>query len=297
MVEKVAPTDTTVLITGETGTGKEVIARLIHGGTRRSAQRLLAINCGAFPEGLIESELFGHVRGAFTGASEARLGMLREADRGTVFLDEIGELPLLLQTRLLRVLQERQTTPVGGDVSFPIDVRIIAATNRDLQAMVADGSFRKDLYFRLNVMNIAAPPLRDRVEDLPLLIEHFLARLSQRLRRPLEIAEGARVALALHSWPGNVRELENVLERAAIMDSDGVIGADDLPDSVHSAPVVAPLPVPDIEGCIDLVASVARYEWALIDRAMNQTGGNKSRAAALLGIGRTTLIDKLKRPR
>jgi two-component system response regulator AtoC len=299
VVQKVATTDTTVLITGETGTGKEVLARLIHGASRRCGHKLLAVNCGAFPEGLIESQLFGHVRGAFTGAGEARPGLLREADGGTVFLDEIGELPLALQTRLLRVLQERQVTPVGADRSQPIDVRIVAATNRDLEQMVAGGRFRQDLYFRLNVVSLAAPPLRERPEDIAELTDHFLAGLSQRLGRAFTVTDEARMALALYRWPGNVRELENALERATVLDRDGRVDVDDLPPALLAAePPSADLaPAGDGEQGIDLAASVARYEWALIDRAMRQAGGNKSRAAALLGIGRTTLIDKLKRPR
>jgi two-component system, NtrC family, response regulator AtoC len=297
LVDRVGPTDATVLISGETGSGKEVVARLVHTVSARSAAPFVTVNCGALPPTLIESELFGHVRGAFTGAADSRPGLIREAHEGTLFLDELGELPLAMQTRLLRVLQERQVTPVGADRPFPIDVRFLAATNRNLAAMVADGSFRQDLYFRLNVVPITVPPLRERVEDIPDLVTHFLTRYGERSGRKLEASAGAVALLQLHSWPGNIRELENVLQRAAILATGCVIEPTDLgiPVSPRAASHVAAAAGALEAGKIDLPATVARFEWTLIDQALAHSEGNRARAAAMLGISRTTLVDKLKR--
>jgi DNA-binding NtrC family response regulator len=297
LVQQVGPTDATVLISGETGSGKEVIARLLHASSPRADQRLVAVNCAAIPESLIESELFGHVKGAFTSAHENRLGRLREADGGTVLLDEIGELALGMQARLLRVVQDQSVTPVGAERSYQINVRFLAATNRDLEAMVKDGRFRHDLFFRLNVVPIYVPPLRERLEDVPALASHFLERAARRLNRPLILSEKALAVLQLYSWPGNVRELENLVERMAILDHDGVIDLDDIPPTIakETGEEVARTLWDLSENGVDLPTSVARFERALIGTAMRRSANNKSKAAILLGIGRTTLIDKLKK--
>jgi DNA-binding NtrC family response regulator len=297
LVEQVGPTDATVLISGETGSGKEVIARLLHASSPRAGQRLVAVNCAAIPENLIESELFGHVKGAFTNAHEARLGQLREADGGSVLLDEIGELALSMQARLLRVLQDQTVTPVGSERSYQINVRFLAATNRDLESMVSDGRFRQDLFFRLNVVPVRVPPLRDRLEDVPILAAHFLEMAASRLDRPIVFSDKAMAVLQLYGWPGNVRELENLVERMAILDRDGVIDTDDIPPTLggETSEAVARTLWDLSEHGVDLPTSVARFERALIGTAMRRANNNKSKAAVLLGIGRTTLIDKLRK--
>jgi DNA-binding NtrC family response regulator len=295
MVEQVGPTDATVLISGETGSGKEVFARLLHAASPRASQRLVAVNCAAIPENLIESELFGHVKGAFTNAHENRLGLLREADGGTVLLDEIGELPLPMQARLLRVLQDQSVTPVGAERSYQINVRFLAATNRDLDSMVQSGRFRQDLFFRLNVVPLVVPPLRDRLDDVPTLASHFLEKAACRLDRSITISEKAMAVLQTYGWPGNVRELENLIERMAILDRDGVIDADDIPPALggETGEAVASTLLDLSESGVDLPTAVSRFERALIGTAMRRSNNNKSKAAILLGIGRTTLIDKL----
>jgi DNA-binding NtrC family response regulator len=296
-VGQVAPSDATVLLLGESGTGKEVVARLIHGFSSRVGKPLIAVNCGAMPEGLVESELFGHVRGAFTGATEARPGKFVEADGGTLFLDEISELPPSLQVKLLRVLQDKTITAVGESKSRTVDTRVVAASNQDLEALVRQGKFRSDLYFRLNVVPILLPALRERAGDVPRLAAHFLASANRRAQKNVAFSEAALLALQLYNWPGNVRELENLVERMTIMNRTGVIGLDDLPASVRG--VASDLAATAAEGpggqAIDLVATLAKIESALIDRAMRAAGGNKTRAAELLGLSRTTLLDKLKR--
>ena len=297
LVEQVGPTDATVLISGETGSGKEVIARLLHAASPRAGQRLVAVNCAAIPENLIESELFGHVKGAFTNAHENRLGRLREADGGTVLLDEIGELPLPMQARLLRVLQDQSITPVGSERSFQISVRFLAATNRDLEEMSNSGRFRQDLFFRLNVVPLHVPPLRDRLDDVPTLATHFLEQAARRLDRSITISEQAMAVLQQYGWPGNVRELENLVERMAILDHDGVIDTDDIPPSLggETGEAVARTLWDLSENGVDLPTAVSRFERALIGTAMRRATGNKSKAAMMLGIGRTTLIDKLRK--
>ena len=299
MILRVAESNATVLITGETGTGKDVVARALHQASPRGNGPLVAVNCGAIPEGLIESELFGHVPGAFTGATSAREGRVREANGGTLFLDEIGDLPLPLQTRLLRVVQERLVSPVGGSTTHAVDVRFVAASNRDLGQMVRAGQFREDLYFRLNVVPLEVPPLRERVTDIPALAAHFLTHLARPGGRPLPISDRALVMLQLHKWPGNVRELKHALERMAILDRDGVLDVDDVPPRLRAG--AAGQAFESVVGLddqrIDLGAVVAQFERALIDNALRATGGNRSQAALRLGIGRTTLLDKLKRQR
>lgn len=295
LVQQVGPTDATVLISGETGSGKEVIARLLHASSPRSGQRLVAVNCAAIPETLIESELFGHVKGAFTNAHENRLGRLREADGGTVLLDEIGELAMPMQARLLRVLQDQSVTPVGSERSYQISVRFLAASNRDLEAMSNTGRFRQDLFFRLNVVPIHVPPLRDRLDDVPTLAAHFLEQAARRLDRSITISDKATAVLQQYGWPGNVRELENLVERMAILDRDGIIDTDDIPPALggETGAAVARTLWDLSENGVDLPTAVSRFERALIGTAMRRSNNNKSKAATMLGIGRTTLIDKL----
>jgi DNA-binding NtrC family response regulator len=298
LVERVAGNSSTVLITGESGTGKEVVARLLHGSSPRVGGPFVAVNCGAIPETLIESELFGHAKGSFTGATDARPGKFVHADGGTLFLDEIGELPLTLQVKLLRVLQDREITPVGEARSRTVDVRVIAATNRDLELMVREGSFRHDLYYRLDVLPIRLPALRERPEDIPVLARHFLESLNRRLGRDVSMSEEALTLLKLHAWPGNVREMENLLERLVLLNRTGTVGADDLPPRMRAVPGAAAASAAAAElarGTIDLPATLAAIEGSLIEQALRQAGGNKTRAADLLGLSRTTLLDKMKK--
>jgi DNA-binding NtrC family response regulator len=298
LVERVARTNATVLVTGESGTGKEVVARLLHGSSGRTAGPFVAINCGAIPETLIESELFGHAKGAFTGATEARAGKFVQAHGGTLFLDEIGELALSMQVKLLRVLQEREVTPVGESRPRAIDVRIVAATNVDLEAMVRDGRFRRDLYYRLEVLPIHLPALRERIDDIPLLARHFLDAANRRLGARVDVAEDAMALIKLYPWPGNVREMENLIERLVILNRSGTITAADLPARVrgdHSTTAVATAAAELARGSIDLTATLAAIEASLIEQALRQSKGNRTRAAESLGLSRTTLLDKLKR--
>jgi DNA-binding NtrC family response regulator len=299
MVERIAPSNATVLITGESGTGKEVVARLLHASSRRARGPFVAVNCGAIPETLIESELFGHVKGAFTGAHEARAGRFLQANGGTLFLDEIGELPLAMQVKLLRVLQEREVTPIGDARPKAIDVRIVAATNVDLEAMVMSGRFRQDLYYRLEVLPIQIPALRDRVADLLPLARHFLDAANRRMSTNVEIAEDALALMKLYRWPGNVREMENLFERLVILNRTGRITAADLPRRMQvqspCAEDVVSAAVALEHGAIDLTAALSSIEWSLIEQALRQAQGNRTRAAELLGLSRTTFIDKLNR--
>jgi two-component system response regulator AtoC len=246
-IEAVAPTDATVLLMGETGTGKEVVARLLHAMSTRSGGPFVAVNCGAIPEGLVESELFGHAKGAFTGATDRRIGRFAQAEGGTLFLDEIAELPQPLQVKLLRALQEREITPVGDTRTQLIDVRIVAATHRDLEAMVADGRFRQDLFYRLNVVPIETPALRDRAEDVPILTDHFLDALGRRHGKQVTLSADAYQLLGAHTWPGNVRELENLLEQTVIMARGPHVSAADLPRKLREA-VAQPRPPTSAHG-------------------------------------------------
>jgi DNA-binding NtrC family response regulator len=296
-VEQVAPSDATVLLLGESGTGKEVVARLLHAFSPRVGRAFVAVNCGAIPEGLVESELFGHARGAFTGATEARPGKFVEANGGTLFLDEIGELPLGSQVKLLRVLQERVVTPVGEARTRTVDTRVIAATNQNLEALVREGKFRSDLFFRVNVVPITLPALRERREDVPRLARHFLDSACRRHGRRVELSEEAVAAFRLHAWPGNVRELENLIERLVILNRGGKVRFDDLPASLRTAEAQAAGAAAETlkaQG-IDLTKTVAEIEALLIDAALRAAEGNKTKAAELLGLNRTTLLDKLKR--
>ncbi len=298
-VARVAPSQATILIAGETGTGKELIARAIHGYSDRAAKRFVAVNCSALAEGVLESELFGHVKGAFTGAAVTRPGLFREADGGTIFLDEIGDISAGLQSRLLRVLQEREITPVGADTPVRVDVRVIAATHRDLEALVEQGSFREDLYYRLNVVTVRIPPLRERLQDLPLLVHHFLRSLAAAHgRAPVALAPEAESLLLAYAWPGNVRELQNVLERAIVLAAQGVIGPEHLPDDLRaataqrapSAPAAAPAPGPATP-----LRPLSAVERDHVLGVLQATKGNREQAARILGISRRTLVRMLQR--
>jgi DNA-binding NtrC family response regulator len=297
-VERVARTNANVLIMGESGTGKEVVARLLHDSSPRAAGPFVAINCGAIPEALLESELFGHARGSFTGATESRPGKFIQAQGGTLFLDEVGDLPLGMQVKLLRVLQEREVTPLGDSRTRSFDVRIITATNVDLEAAVHKGTFRQDLYYRLEVLPIQLPALRDRVDDIPLLVRHFLDAANGRLGASIEIADDAMALLRLYRWPGNVREMANLIERLVILAPSPTIRAADLPPRVkkdRSTSAVAAAAAELAHGALDLPATLAAIEATLIEQALLQAKGNRTHAAESLGISRTTLIDKLRR--
>lgn len=335
MLGKVAPTDSTVLVTGESGTGKELLVRALHANSGRAAKPFVPINCGAIPKELLESELFGHEKGAFTHAIRSRAGRFELADGGTIFLDEIGEMDLSLQVKILRVLQEKEIERVGGSGSKKVDVRIVAATNRDLEAEVAAGRFREDLYYRLNVIPLHLPPLRKRGGDVLLLARHFLSRFCQKKSRsPLALAPDARRILAAYAWPGNVRELENVMERLSILVDGNVVQAADLPQKILEQ-VGDPAELPDIEDLDaaetapqsrdsaatasatpaatgsnaffwpDLAVLAAQgmnlkdfldaVESRLIDEALEKADGVKNQAAEFLGVKRTTLIEKLKK--
>ena len=291
LAETVAPTDSTVLISGDSGTGKEVVARYIHRLSERAEKPFLSINCGALPEGLLESELFGHVKGSFTGAVKDKDGLLVAAEGGTFFLDEIGEMSPATQVKLLRAIQEREVIPVGSTEAKPVNVRIIAATNRDLEEEIRKGAFRSDLYYRINVIQLRLPTLRERREDIEILARHFLERLAEREGSELrELLPETLEALQRHDWPGNVRELENALERAAVLAASGPIPVSALPERVREQPEVrlvdegAP-PNPTME-----VIERAYIRWVL-----EAEGGNKTRAAEVLGIDPSTLYRKLNR--
>jgi DNA-binding NtrC family response regulator len=321
LLETVSSSASTILVTGETGSGKEIVARAIHHNSPRRAQRFVALNCGAIPETLLEAELFGHVRGAFTGAIGTRQGRLEQAHKGTLFLDEVGTMSAGLQMKLLRVLQEREFERLGDTHSIKVDVRVVAATNSDLKKMVAQGQFREDLFYRLNVIPIELPPLRDRKEDIPLLVQHFLKKFSApdlqaqatearaQSQRPdhgrnaepggrtLTISQQALRALMAYSWPGNVRQLENAIERAvALSGGRSQIETADLTPEIQQASESAVSPDVNMpEDGIDFEHYVSGVERELIRRALEKTGGNKGQASRLLNLKRTTLVEKLKR--
>src|SRR5512134_762591 len=298
LLETVAATSSTVLITGETGTGKELAARAIHHSSPRRANRFVALNCSAIPETLLEAELFGHARGAFTGAVGTRQGRLEQAHRGTLFLDEVGTMSPALQAKLLRVLQEREFERVGDSHTVKIDVRVIAATHSDLAKMVADGTFREDLFYRLNVIPVQLPPLRERREDIPLLVQHFLQKLAADSGRgAVTVSQEAMRRLMAHPWPGNVRQLENAIERSlALSHGRSQIDVSDLSPDIQNQPVTAETDTawfPD-DG-VDFESYIETVELSLIRRSLERTQGNKRQAARLLNLKRTTLIEKLKR--
>ncbi len=298
-VRKVADSDSTVMIQGESGTGKELVARMLHFNSLRKDRPLVPVNCGAIPENLLESELFGHEKGAFTGATHARMGRFELANGGTIFLDEIGEMSLPLQVKLLRVLQEREFERVGGNRTIHVDVRIVAATNQDVETLVEEKRFRKDLFYRLNVIPIVIPPLRERRSDIPLLIDHFLARFNQ--AKHTEIAGLVPDALHLlteYDWPGNIRELENMIERLVVLKKSGVLSIEDLPEKIcrrSSVPELKEQFIRFNEDGINLSREVEQYEKHLIMEALRKANGVTSRAAQLLHLNRTTLVEKLKR--
>jgi two-component system response regulator AtoC len=293
MITKISEYKTTVLVTGESGVGKELVARAIHARSPRKAEAFVAINCGAIPEALLESELFGHKKGAFTDAVSDRRGLFEEASGGTLLLDEIGELPLPLQVKLLRVLQEETLRRVGDTRDTKVDVRIIAATHRDLAAEVKAGRFREDLYYRINVLPVVIPPLRDRKEDVPLLVEHFLTRNNARLGTSLRgLSADARKLMLDYAWPGNVRELENTLERAMVLAEGDLIEVGDLPERLRETldPVKAQL----ASGELSIKKTSAAVEEILIRRALQKTKGNRTRAAEILEISHRALLYKIK---
>jgi two-component system response regulator AtoC len=291
LLERTAAYKTTALLTGESGTGKEVLARAIHAQSPRRAEAFVAVNCGAIPDNLLESELFGHAKGAFTGAGRARRGLFVEASGGSIFLDEIGELPLPLQVKLLRVLQEEEVRPVGQSKPQQVDVRVIAATSRDLERDIGEGRFREDLYYRLNVMHMQVPALRERREDIPLLTDHFLEHFRRSLGKPVRtISDDALERLTSYAWPGNVRELENVIERAVILADTDRITAQELPDSIVSAVSADG----GSKASFSLKRAKRTVEADTIRRALNATNGNRTHAAKLLEISHRALLYKIK---
>ncbi|RMG58767.1 MAG: sigma-54-dependent Fis family transcriptional regulator [Deltaproteobacteria bacterium] len=299
LIERVSDSDSTVLIMGESGTGKELVARAIHERSPRRGKPFIPVNCGAIPEGLMEAEFFGHEKGAFTGAVEKREGRFELADGGTIFLDEISEMPPYLQVKLLRVIQEKAFERVGGMKTLTVDVRIVAATNRNLENEVREGRFREDLFYRLNVIPIEIPPLRERREDIPLLCEYFVERFSRKHNKPpVTLSRDVMEVFSEYSWPGNVRELENTIERLTVLKGGSVIVPYDLPRKMLSGKI------PDVPGVeeevnpingIDLEFALREYEKRLILNALSICNNVKSRAARYLNINRTTLIQKMKR--
>jgi DNA-binding NtrC family response regulator len=297
LIERVADSDSTILITGESGTGKELVAKAIHYNSRRAEKLMVPVNCGAIPENLLESELFGHVKGAFTGALTSRAGRFEVAHSGTIFLDEIGDMSPHLQVKILRVLQERKFEPLGSAKTTEVDVRVIAATHKDLDLAVAQKSFREDLFYRLNVIPIRIPPLRDRKSDIPLLIHHFLKHYNEtKLRDVKGFAPDVMEFLTSYNWPGNVRELENLIERLVIIKGQGVIELRDLPErylrreiSVDQDKIIVPTKGLDFNSAVD------NFENILIMQALERTGWNRNKAASLLNLNRTTLVEKIKK--
>lgn len=293
LARKVAQYNTTVLILGESGTGKELVARAVHEASQRKAHPLIPVNCGGIPQNLLESELFGYVKGAFTGADHTRKGLFEEADGGTIFLDEIGELPLSLQVKLLRVLQESEIRPVGKAQSRIIDVRVIAATSRDLEQMVGDGVFREDLYYRLNVLPIQIPPLRERREDIPLLCQHFIKKLNFSLNRNVKsISPGAMSHLLQHQWPGNVRELENAIERAMVLAEGDQLKEGHFP--AFHGPSKSEAGIEQLFKGFSLKHAQKIIEKELIVKALKTTDGNRTQASRLLEISHPSLLSKMK---
>jgi len=309
-IKKIADTESTVLITGESGTGKEVVARTIHNNSSRRENAFVPVNCAAIPAELIESELFGHERGAFTGATKMRMGRFELADGGTLFLDEIGELHPSLQVKLLRVLQEKEFERVGGTKTMKVDVRILAATNKDLARATREGSFREDLFYRLNVIPLNMPPLRKRREDIVPLLQHFISKFSFRKKNaPLAVHPDVFGFFGNYRWPGNVRELENMVERLVILDDDGLITVEDIPEHIISGHQAVegevfreqrdigwtPEGVVFPQEGVDLYAVLDEIEKRIIIQALEKAGGVKKKAASLLGLNRTTLLEKLKK--
>jgi two-component system response regulator HydG len=291
LAESVAGSDSTILIRGESGSGKEVFARYIHELSDRADQRFLSLNCAALPEGLLESELFGHVKGSFTGAVRDKEGLFVAASQGSFFLDEVGEMAPSTQVKLLRVLQQREVIPVGSTKARPVDVRLIAATNRDLERDIEQGRFRRDLYYRLNVISVELPALREREEDVPILAEHFLQRHAEEdASAPTKFSSDAMAVLQEYNWPGNVRELENVVERAVVLTSGSTIGVNALPNRLREPPSV-----PLVREEFPANPTLEVIERAYIEHVLKAEAGNKTRAAEVLGIDPSTLYRKIKR--
>lgn len=300
LVEKVCNTDSTVLVLGDSGTGKELVARAIHYNSHRAEMPLIIVNCGAIPEELLETELFGHMKGSFTGAHATKLGKFDAANGGTIFLDEIGDMSLKLQVKILRVLQERCFEPVGSTKTHDVDVRIIAATNQDLEKAVQQKRFREDLFYRLNVIPIRVPPLRERKGDIPLLVQHFIQKFNAESDKHIDgLSKSALNILINYAWPGNVRELENLIERLVILKSTGTVENEDLPEGITSSRPSATIKGLDSISIVDKSFSFKKaledFESGLIIKALEQTGWNKNKAAELLGLNRTTLVEKIKK--
>lgn len=292
-IAKIADYKSTVLLIGESGTGKELVARAVHDKSVRSKGPFIPINCGAIPATLLESELFGHVKGAFTDATRNKKGLIEEANGGTLFLDEIGELPVMLQVKLLRFLQEEEIRKVGDNKALSVDVRVVAATARDLVGMVKDGTFREDLYYRLNVLQLRIPPLRERKDDIPILVEHFIAKYGARLQRDaMIISREALRALLDYGWPGNVRELENTIERAMVLADSNRIELENLPDKLRDGMVEVEMPL--FGDDLSIKKATYTIERELIRRALEKTAGNRTRAAELLEISHRALLYKIK---
>jgi two-component system, NtrC family, response regulator PilR len=284
-IRKIADSPSTVMVTGESGTGKELVARAIHYNSQRRNKPFVSVNCGAIPEALMESELFGHLKGAFTGAVANKVGLFSAADGGTLFLDEITEVPTLTQVKLLRAIQEREIRRVGDTRELKIDVRLIAASNRELEGAVAEGALREDLFYRLNVIPIHLPPLRERREDIPLLVAHFLQKFAQQLGKEVRVVTPDAVALLeRYHWPGNIRELENALERAIVLSGSDVLGPDSLPESLRRERPLRNVDIELPEEGMDLEATLDGLERRYLQRAMERTNGVQTRAAELLGM-------------
>jgi len=295
LLQRVTPSDVRVLIEGDSGTGKELIARTLHFNGPRKDKKFIAVDCGAIPENLLESELFGYVKGAFTGAMQNRKGLFQEADCGTLFLDEINNLPMPLQVKFMRVLQEGEVRPLGSNVAQKVDVRTVAASSRPLGELVKEGKFREELYFRLKVVTLRLPPLRERIGDIPLLADHFLKKYARQYKKPLAALEATAVQLMQnYAWPGNIRELEHVIEQAVVLASPEatVLTADDLPQEIKPGNDAS---IKSVEQIVDLPEAVAALEIRLIKKALAETRGNKSQTAEKLGLSRRGLLNKLER--
>ncbi|MEN2994798.1 MAG: sigma-54 dependent transcriptional regulator [Thermodesulfovibrio sp.] len=299
-IDKLSKTDTTVLIMGESGTGKELVAKMIHKKSSRADKPFIPVNCAAIPSELLESELFGHEKGAFTGAHNCRYGRFELANEGTIFLDEIGDMPLHLQVKILRVIQEKTFERIGGTRPIRVDVRIIAATNKDLENEVKEGRFREDLFWRLNVVPVVIPPLRERKEDIPLLCDYFIEKFSKKFGYSLKIKPEVMEIFLNYTWPGNVRELENLIERLYVLNEDGIVDIKDIPEKIKFGEYsfkreLIPEDLNPFSAGIDLNEVLREYEKKLILHALNLHGWVKSKAAKYLNINRTTLIEKMKR--
>ncbi len=294
-IDKVSPTDSTVLLLGETGTGKEVLARHIHAKSQRSNQAFVAVHCAAFAKSVLESELFGHEKGAFTGADEQRIGCLESAHQGTIFLDELSEIPQDIQVKLLRVLQEREIQRVGSNKPRAIDVRIIGASNRDLQQAVQAGTFREDLYYRLNVVPINIPPLRERKEDISTLADYFVTKFCTQIGRQLSLSEAALTHLKKYDWPGNIRELQNVIERAVILSPDTTIDIDDLNSNIEQVLETEQVDITHLENPMNIRQQIQQEQITQLSQALKVANGNIAAAARHMGIARSTLFHRLKK--